>query len=54
MATPNMPITYILPDEGWAPLLARCLPDQIAIPDGLLVPTVCPKNPGCKVLRQAA
>ena len=21
MATPNMPITYILPDSGWAPLL---------------------------------
>ena len=21
VATPNMPITYILPDEGWAPLL---------------------------------
>lgn len=35
-------------------LLARCLKDQLPIPEGLLVPAVLPKKPLPKVLRQAA
>jgi hypothetical protein len=27
VAAPNSPITYILPDEGWAPLLEIIVPD---------------------------
>lgn len=35
-------------------LLARCLKDHIPIPEGVLVPAVCPGRPSRKVLRQAA
>ena len=34
MAAPNTPITYILPDEGWAPLLEIIVREA---PSGLVI-----------------